>query len=107
MTLPSVITAESLVAMYISQLANWRTSPAGNVIERHTLVWLAAKFGLPGDTIATFTSGGTEANLSAVVVAARVMRFRNMASTVFAAYQRLRLFMSQASRTTRSTRSRT
>jgi glutamate/tyrosine decarboxylase-like PLP-dependent enzyme len=67
-TLPSVI-AETMVAMYNSQLANWRTSPAGNEIERHTLGWLAARFGLPGDTIATFTSGGSEANLSAVAVA--------------------------------------
>lgn len=67
-TLPSVI-AETLVAMYNSQLANWRTSPIGNEIERHTLGWLAAKFGLPGDSIATFTSGGSEANLSAVTVA--------------------------------------
>src|SRR3954451_4569485 len=67
-TLPSVI-ADTLVAMYNSQLANWRTSPAGNEIERHTLGWLAAKFGLPEETIATFTSGGSEANLSAVTVA--------------------------------------
>src|SRR5262245_30723674 len=67
-TLPSVI-AETLVALYNSQLANWRTSPAGNEIERHTMGWLAAKFGLPGDSIATFTSGGSEANLSAVAVA--------------------------------------
>src|SRR5271167_1294219 len=67
-TLPSVI-AETLVAMYNSQLANWRTSPAGNEIERHTLGWLAAKFGLPENSIATFTSGGSEANLSAVTVA--------------------------------------
>ena len=67
-TLASVV-ADTLVAMYNSQLANWRTSPAGNEIERHTLQWLAAKFGLPRESIATFTSGGTEANLSAVVVA--------------------------------------
>ena len=67
-TLPSVI-AETLVAMYNPQLANWRTSPAGNEIERHTLGWLAAKFGMPTHNIATFTSGGTEANLSAVTVA--------------------------------------
>jgi glutamate/tyrosine decarboxylase-like PLP-dependent enzyme len=67
-TLASVI-ADTLVAMYNSQLANWRTSPAGNEIERHTLGWLAEKFGLPADTSATFTSGGSEANLSAVVVA--------------------------------------
>src|SRR5579872_7060687 len=67
-TLPSVI-AETLVAMYNPQLANWRTSPVGNEIERHTLGWLSAKFGLPENSIATFTSGGSEANLSAVAVA--------------------------------------
>jgi glutamate/tyrosine decarboxylase-like PLP-dependent enzyme len=68
MTLASVV-ADALVAMYNPQLANWRTSPAANEIERHTLGWLAAKFGLPADSIATFTSGGMEANLSAVIVA--------------------------------------
>jgi aromatic-L-amino-acid decarboxylase len=67
-TLASVV-ADTLVAMYNSQLANWRTSPAANEMERHTLTWLANKFGLPTDSIATFTSGGSEANLSAVVVA--------------------------------------
>jgi glutamate/tyrosine decarboxylase-like PLP-dependent enzyme len=67
-TLPSVI-AETLVAMYNPQLASWRSSPAGNEIERHTLSWLGAKFGLPPESIATFTSGGSEANLSAVAVA--------------------------------------
>jgi aromatic-L-amino-acid/L-tryptophan decarboxylase len=67
-TLASVI-ADTLVAMYNPQLANWRTSPAANEMERHTLGWLAAKFGLPEDSLATFTSGGTEANLSAVIVA--------------------------------------
>jgi aromatic-L-amino-acid decarboxylase len=67
-TLASVV-ADTLVAMYNPQLANWRTSPAGNEIERHTLSWLSAKFGLPADASASFTSGGSEANLSAVVVA--------------------------------------
>jgi glutamate/tyrosine decarboxylase-like PLP-dependent enzyme len=67
-TLASVV-ADTLVAMYNPQLANWRTSPAANEMERHTLGWLAAKFGLPENAIATFTSGGTEANLSAVIVA--------------------------------------
>jgi glutamate/tyrosine decarboxylase-like PLP-dependent enzyme len=38
-------------------------------MERHTLGWLSGKFGLPEDSIASFTSGGSEANLSAVVVA--------------------------------------
>jgi glutamate/tyrosine decarboxylase-like PLP-dependent enzyme len=67
-TLASVI-ADLLVAMYNPQLAAWRTSPAANEIERHTLTWLAGKFGLPGCTISNFTTGGGESNLSAVVVA--------------------------------------
>jgi glutamate/tyrosine decarboxylase-like PLP-dependent enzyme len=67
-TLAGVV-ADTLVAMLNPQLANWRTSPAANEIERHTLAWLTGKFGLPKESIATFTSGGMEANLSAVVVA--------------------------------------
>ena len=63
------IVADTLVAMYNPQLATWRTSPAANEIERHTLAWLSDKFGLPPTAIASFTSGGAEANLSAVVVA--------------------------------------
>src|SRR5881397_2766489 len=67
-TLASVI-ADTLVAMYNPQLATWRTSPAANEIERHTLAWLTGKFGLPAATAASFTTGGAEANLSAVIVA--------------------------------------
>src|SRR5205085_6918622 len=67
-TAASVI-ADTLVAMYNPQLATWRTSPAANEIERHTLAWLMAKFGFPSNAIASFTTGGAEANLSAVIVA--------------------------------------
>jgi glutamate/tyrosine decarboxylase-like PLP-dependent enzyme len=67
-TLASVM-ADVLVAMHNPQLASWRTSPAANEIERHTLGWLGRQFGLPPDTLATFTNGGAEANLSAVIVA--------------------------------------
>src|SRR2546428_7737228 len=63
------IVAHTVVAMYNPQLATWRTSPAANEIERHTLAWLMGKFGFPPTAIASFTSGGAEANLSAVIVA--------------------------------------
>jgi len=63
------IVGDTLAAMYNPQLATWRTSPAPNEIERHTLSWLAGKFGFPEGSAANFTSGGAEANLSAVVVA--------------------------------------
>jgi aromatic-L-amino-acid decarboxylase len=62
------VLADTLVAMYNPQLATWRTSPAANEIERHTLAWLAGKFGLSANTQASFTSGGAESNLSAVIV---------------------------------------
>jgi glutamate/tyrosine decarboxylase-like PLP-dependent enzyme len=67
-TVASVV-ADAIVAVYNPQLATWSTSPAANEIERHTLSWLAARFGLPADTAASFTSGGAEANLSAVIAA--------------------------------------
>jgi glutamate/tyrosine decarboxylase-like PLP-dependent enzyme len=63
------VAADAITAMYNPQLANWRTSPAANGIERYTLRWLSKKFGLPPESEASFTSGGTEANLSAMVVA--------------------------------------
>lgn len=63
------VAADAIAAAYNPQLANWRTSPAANGIERHTLRWLASKFGLPAESEGNFTSGGTEANLSAMVVA--------------------------------------
>jgi glutamate/tyrosine decarboxylase-like PLP-dependent enzyme len=63
------IVGDTLAAMYNPQLATWRTSPAANEIERHALAWMARKFGFPSDCAASFTSGGSEANLSAVTTA--------------------------------------
>jgi glutamate/tyrosine decarboxylase-like PLP-dependent enzyme len=67
-TLSSIV-ADTLVATYNPQLAAWRTSPAANEIERHTLAWIANRFGFPSDASATFTNGGAEANLTAVIAA--------------------------------------
>lgn len=66
---PAAVVADTLVATYNPQLATWRTSPTPNEIERHTLGWLTRKFGLPTSACASFTTGGAEANLSAVIVA--------------------------------------
>lgn len=67
-TRASVI-ADTLTAAYNPQLAAWRTSPAANEIERHTLAWLSARFGFPDGAAANFTTGGAESNLTAVVAA--------------------------------------
>ncbi len=68
-TLPSVI-GDSLAAVYNPQLAVWSHSPVANELERHTLRFLARQLGMdPNEVQANFTSGGAEANFTAVVVA--------------------------------------
>jgi aromatic-L-amino-acid/L-tryptophan decarboxylase len=71
---PSVSTAsmvaDALVAAYNPQLATWSHSPAANEIERAALRYFARALGFDVDaSSANFTSGGLEANLSAIVVA--------------------------------------
>jgi aromatic-L-amino-acid/L-tryptophan decarboxylase len=67
---PAGVIADALVALYNPQLAAWSHAPAANEIERLTLHTFAAALGLDPETIqANFTSGGAEANLSAVLAA--------------------------------------
>lgn len=64
--------ADALAALYNPQLAAWSHAPAVNEIERHTLSAFARALGFDPDperTAAHFTSGGAEANLTAVLVA--------------------------------------
>ncbi len=64
------IFADVLTALYNPQLAAWSHAPAANEIERHTLRHLAAALGMDPDAVlANFTTGGAEANLSAVLAA--------------------------------------
>lgn len=68
-TFASVI-AESLVALYNPQMAAWSHAPAANEIEQHTLKFIAQKIGYkPTSTFGNFTSGGSEANHTGVLVA--------------------------------------
>jgi glutamate/tyrosine decarboxylase-like PLP-dependent enzyme len=70
----AAIIADTLAALYNPQLAAWSHSPAANEIERATLRYFARALGFGDDSAANFTTGGLEANLSAVV-AALVHRF--------------------------------
>jgi glutamate/tyrosine decarboxylase-like PLP-dependent enzyme len=64
------IAGDLLAALFNPQLAAWSHAPAANEIERHTLRSLASAIGMnPDGIIANFTSGGAEANLSAVLAA--------------------------------------
>jgi len=64
------IVAETLAAAFNPQLAAWSHSPIANEMEQHVLQKFAALLGFPPETTAAnFTTGGAEANLSAVIVA--------------------------------------
>jgi glutamate/tyrosine decarboxylase-like PLP-dependent enzyme len=67
---PACIVADALVALYNPQLAVWSHAPAANEIERLTLRAFTEALGFaPEDVLANFTTGGAEANLSAVLAA--------------------------------------
>lgn len=64
------VVAEVLVAGYNPQLAVWQSSPVGTEIELHLLRYLGGRLGYqPGETDGSFSSGGAEANLTAIVLA--------------------------------------
>jgi aromatic-L-amino-acid decarboxylase len=59
----AAIAADAMVAAVNPQLATWTHSPAAVEIERHVIRYLGTRLGLPGDAVGgSFTSGGTEAN---------------------------------------------
>ena len=63
------IVADLLVAGYNCQLGAWHHSPIGVEIEAHLVRFFAGRFGLPETAFGHFTSGGSEANFTAVLVA--------------------------------------
>jgi glutamate/tyrosine decarboxylase-like PLP-dependent enzyme len=67
-TLEAGIWADALAALYNPQVGAWWHSPAANEIEIHTLKFLADVIGFDAKS-AQFTSGGSEANLTALLAA--------------------------------------
>lgn len=64
------IVGDALTALYNPQLAVWAHAPAALELENRVLDLFRARFGFDVESsIANFTSGGAEANLSALVVA--------------------------------------
>jgi glutamate/tyrosine decarboxylase-like PLP-dependent enzyme len=63
------VIADALVALYNPQVAAWWHAPAACEIERHTLAYLSRRLGCPADATAMFTTGGSEANLTGVLLA--------------------------------------
>jgi L-2,4-diaminobutyrate decarboxylase len=67
--LPAAVWAEPLISALNQSLAVREMSPAGTAIERALIRWLAGLAGLGNDAGGAFTSGGTEANFTALLAA--------------------------------------
>jgi glutamate/tyrosine decarboxylase-like PLP-dependent enzyme len=61
--------ADRIVAAFNPQLATSTTSPAAVEIERHVIGCIARRVGFPSDAAGHFTSGGSEANYTALICA--------------------------------------
>ncbi|WP_431894369.1 pyridoxal phosphate-dependent decarboxylase family protein [Nonomuraea sp. bgisy101] len=63
------VVGELLAAAVNPQLAAYSHAPAAVEMERHVLRFMAGRLGLPAGTVGSFTVGGAEANLTAVIIA--------------------------------------
>jgi aromatic-L-amino-acid decarboxylase len=61
--------ADRIAAAFNPQLATWTTSPAAVEIESHVIRAVASRAGLPAEAAGHFTTGGAEANYTALVCA--------------------------------------
>jgi len=61
--------ADRIVGALNPQLATWTTAPAAVEIEAHLLKAVALRAGLPADAVGHCTSGGSEANCTALLCA--------------------------------------
>ncbi|MEU6008006.1 aspartate aminotransferase family protein [Streptomyces sp. NPDC047453] len=69
---PAVIPAvlgEAILSAVNSSLDTWDQSAGGTLIERKLIDWTAARIGLGPDADGVFTSGGTQSNLQALLLA--------------------------------------
>lgn len=66
---PVAVAAEALVAGFDAQLAVRGAAPGPVALERQTLAWIAARFGLPAAHHGCFTTGASESTRDALLLA--------------------------------------
>jgi len=73
--------ADLIASTLNSNVTSWRSGPAATEIERTVVRWLASLIGYAQDGNGILTSGGSMANLTALMVAHRSKANRDVAST--------------------------
>jgi L-2,4-diaminobutyrate decarboxylase len=86
--IPAVL-GEAVLSAVNSSLDTWDQSAGGTLIERKLIDWTAARIGLGPAADGVFTSGGTQSNLQALLLAREESKTDDLA--------RLRIFASEVS----------
>ncbi|MQY32308.1 L-2,4-diaminobutyrate decarboxylase [Streptomyces sp. RB17] len=86
--IPAVL-GEAVLCAVNSSLDTWDQSAGGTLIERRLIDWTAARIGLGPAADGVFTSGGTQSNLQALLLAREEAKTHSLA--------RLRIFASEVS----------
>lgn len=99
--LPALL-AEAVLTAVNSSLDTWDQSAGGTLIERQLIEWTARRIGLGPDADGIFTSGGTQSNLHALLLAreeacALAVRNSERPITPTEVLPRLRILTSEAS----------
>jgi len=66
---PSAVIADLVISTLNQSTAVWEMSPIGTVIEQEVVRWLADRVGYPATSLGTAVSGGSAANLTALLAA--------------------------------------
>ncbi|MFE7811031.1 lysine decarboxylase DesA [Streptomyces sp. NPDC057433] len=86
--IPAVL-GEAVLSAVNSSLDTWDQSAGGTLIERKLIDWTAARIGLGAAADGVFTSGGTQSNLQALLLAREEAKTRDLG--------KLRVFSSEVS----------
>src|SRR6185295_8643061 len=66
---PAAVIADMVISTLNQSTAVWEMSPIGTVIEQEIVRWLADRAGYPETSLGTAVSGGSAANLTALLAA--------------------------------------
>ncbi|MEU7056214.1 lysine decarboxylase DesA [Streptomyces sp. NPDC046197] len=93
--IPAVL-GEAVLSAVNSSLDTWDQSAGGTLIERRLIDWTAARIGLGPAADGVFTSGGTQSNLQALLLAREESKPGRAGWEASDAHARLRIFVSEA-----------
>ncbi|WSQ09396.1 lysine decarboxylase DesA [Streptomyces sp. NBC_01231] len=94
--IPAVL-GEAILSAVNSSVDTWDQSAGGTLIERKLIDWTTARIGLGPNADGVFTSGGTQSNLQALLLAREEAKPGREGREAADSFSRLRVFASEVS----------